>query len=253
MKIYICERSFESILTAIYEAWTSRAGQQNIKLVFGPVEQIDLFNEYFEVETDLEKAGCLMDAINTRISPSFYRQLMYIQMAYEEDVADVIYRMILLGFKFGPSATEMLQYRDVSRFNEISKRLGNESHSFVEFCRFHQVRGVFYVAHIEPKSRVVLAMGNYFQDRMPSEHWMIVDDVHREAVIHPKDEDFYFRSLNNEEFESLLETEKENDEYTDLWQVFFDSIAIKERENYRCQRNFFPIWKRKHAVEFIRS
>lgn len=250
MKVFVCERSFESILTAIYDAWTSGAGQQNIKIVFSPIEQYDLFNEYITVITDEAKAGSLMDAINMKISPSFYRKLMYIQMAYEEDVADVIYRMVLLGFKFGPRASEMLQYRDVTRFAEITRRLENESHSFVEFCRFHLVRGCVYVAHIEPKSRVVLAMGNYFGDRMPSEHWMIIDDVHREAVIHPRDEDYYFRTLNDEEYASLLETENENDEYTDLWQVFFDSIAIKERENYRCQRNFFPIWKRKHAVEF---
>ena len=86
---------------------------------------------------------------------------------------------------------------------------------------------------------------------MPSEHWMIIDDVHREAVIHPKDEAFYMKKLNDFEFNRLLETEQENDGYTDLWKVFFETIAIKERENARCQRNLFPFWTRKHAVEFM--
>jgi hypothetical protein len=40
------------------------------------------------------------------------------------------------------------------------------------------------------------------------------------------------------------------DTYTDLWKTFFHAVGIKERENYICQRNLFPKWKRKHAVEF---
>ena len=116
--------------------------------------------------------------------------------------------------------------------------------------RFHKVSGGIYVAHFEPKSRIAVALGPVFEDRMPSEHWMIIDDIHREAVIHPKDESFYMRSLSDEEFNRLLDTEKINDEFTDLWKTFFDTIAIEERKNERCQNNMFPIWTRKHAVEF---
>ena len=41
-----------------------------------------------------------------------------------------------------------------------------------------------------------------------------------------------------------------DDEYTDLWKVFFETIAIKERTNSKCQNNLFPMWTRTHAVEF---
>ena len=50
--------------------------------------------------------------------------------------------------------------------------------------------------------------------------------------------------------EDLRKTEEYEDEYTDLWKTFFRAIAIDERKNYVCQRNLFPLWKRKHAVEF---
>lgn len=55
---------------------------------------------------------------------------------------------------------------------------------------------------------------------------------------------------DGDEFESLRKTEQYEDEYTEMWKTFFQAVAIKERENYVCQRNLFPIWKRKHAVEF---
>ena len=36
----------------------------------------------------------------------------------------------------------------------------------------------------------------------------------------------------------------------DLWKDFFNTIGIKERENYQCQRNLMPLWYRKHMTEF---
>ena len=60
----------------------------------------------------------------------------------------------------------------------------------------------------------------------------------------------YLRYLTDNEFSVLQKTESYEDEYTDMWKTFFHSISIEQRKNYVCQRNLFPIWKRKHAVEF---
>ena len=54
----------------------------------------------------------------------------------------------------------------------------------------------------------------------------------------------------NEAMDPITTDEEYEDEYTDLWKTFFHAIAIDERKNYVCQRNLFPLWKRKHAVEF---
>ena len=251
MRIYSCERNWEAMLTCIYEAWSSGAGQQNIKLKLEPFEEITLFDEYYHVDPDPAKADSVEDAVAKKISPAVLSELAYSAMSCDDDVLDNIYRVMILGFHFGPGVLDMLQYRDVERNREIRLRLGREQGYFREFIRFHEIRKSFFVAHIEPKSRLVAALGPHFMDRMPSEHWMIVDDVHKEAIVHPKDSGLFMRILTDEELEELLETEKVNDGYTDLWKVFFDSIAIKERENPRCQRNLMPLWTRKHAVEFL--
>ena len=70
-----------------------------------------------------------------------------------------------------------------------------------------------------------------------------------EAVITVPGEN-YLRYLTDDEFSVLQKTESYEDEYTDMWKTFFHSISIEQRKNYVCQRNLFPIWKRKHAVEF---
>ena len=250
MTVYSCAHQWDAMLTCIYYAWTSKLGHENIQLVFEPVDQMSLFNNYIHVDSEPDKAEKVMIAVKNKISPFFYNEISYISMAYEDDVMEIIYHLMMLGFKYGNHALKMYQYRDVARYQEIRKRIGNEVCRFKEILRFHQVSKELYVAHIEPKSQLVMAMGPVFADRMPSENWIVVDDIHREAVIHPKDEMFYIKQLNDLEYKNLLETEEANDNFTDLWKVFFETIAIKERHNTRCQNNLFPLWTRKHAVEF---
>lgn len=250
MRVYSCAHEWEAMLTCIYAAWTSGLGQENIKLVLGEVEQQELFTEYEYVEADAKKAGKVADAINIKISPYVYSELAYTAMAYEADVLDNIYRVLILGFHYGPSVLEMVQYRDVMRNREIRVRLGNEACRFKEIIRFHDVGNHLYIAHIEPKSKIAVRLGSDFIDRMPSENWVIVDDVHDEAVIHPKDQPFYMQKLDEETKRQLLATEEATDQYTDLWKLFFDTIAIKERKNPRLQQNHMPLWSRPHVVEF---
>jgi len=250
MTVYTCLPEFDAMLTCIYMAWASGLGHKNIRLELEPLGQYGLWEEYVHVEAEDDKVNKVIDSVNRKISAGFFREISMCLMGYEEDRLDTVYRALILGFAYGPDALNMFQYRDIARLQAINIRVRNESSQFRERLRFHQVRNHLYVSHIEPKSRILITLGHPYSDRMPSENWMIVDDVHKEALIHPKDENFYVQQLTDEELEGLLRTEEENDEFTDLWKLFFDTIAIKERENARCQRNHFPIWVRKHAVEF---
>lgn len=251
MTVFTCKSDFESMLTCIYTAWASKLGHENLRLEVEPLEQLNLFEEYIHVEADPAKASSVATAVCTRISVDFYDTVTYSLGACERDTLDTVYRMLILGFAYGDKALDMYGYKAVVRFHEISRRYSNEAHSFLEFLRFHEPQKGVYVAHIEPHSHVVLSIAGYFADRMPSEHWMIIDDVHFEAAVHPAGESYYIMYLTQQEMERLLLTEHSNDGYTALWKAYFDSIAIKQKINYRCQMNHFPKWKRKHAVEFM--
>lgn len=248
--VYTCENNLCSMMTCIYTAWASKKGSENIRLEIEPVSQYRLFEEYIHVDSDEAKAESVIKAINLKISPQFYHDIAYCTGAYEPDMLNTVYHVIILGFAYGPGVMDMYQYRDITRFREIKTRFGRESGHFIEFLRFHQVSSSVYVAHIEPKSHVIVPLAEYFSDRMPSEHWMIIDDVHKEAIVHPSNSPYYIRYLTPEEFEQLLSTEDSNDDYTSYWKAYFTHIAIKERNNPKCQLNLFPQWMRKHCVEF---
>ncbi len=250
MYIYTCESNYEAMLTCIYDAWASGRGHENIRLCVEPTEQYTLFDEYIHVEGDVSKAEKVSRSVYYKISPRVHWELSFVLASFEEDALDTAYRMLILGFAYGAKVVDMLQYKDVVRFYEIKKLVSREVYSFREFLRFWEVKKGMYVAHFEPRSRVVMPIAAYFADRMPSEHWMIIDDTHREAVVHPKDKECYLRFLSDEEFQALSNTQQE-DYYSLLWKQYFRTMGIAERENKACQKNHFPLWMRKHVTEFL--
>lgn len=252
MEVFTCNDNLTDIFTCIYDAWDyaiHNGGHENVRLEKEPVLQLSLFDNVHHVNGDMEKSISVEKSIKKKISVKAYNYISYAAMSHERDCLDAIYNYLRLGFKVGAQVVDDLREPVVIRLIELSRNVSNEAHFSREFLRFNKVSGAF-VAHYEPKSNIILFAGEHFADRMPGENFMIVDDNRRIAVVHPKNEGLYLRSFTEEEFKSLKDTEKYNDQYTDLWKVFFDAIAIKERTNYICQRSHFPLWMRKHVTEF---
>ena len=263
MKIFYCDDRFEDMMTCIYDAWcyALKEGHDNVRLTRQRDSQENMFDEYVYVTADKDKVVKVTRSIERDISRYAFMQVFYATLSNEEDALDAIYRFLIIGFKVGERVSQMLNDAAVMRMMEIKRKVGNEAHFFREFVRFSSIKlnsknasnsyEEYYIAHIEPKCNIVNLLGNHFADRMPSENWCIVDDNRKYAVIHPKDEEYYFQYLTDREYDILHQSEEYEDEYTSLWKTFFNAIGIKERANYRCQRNMIPIWMRKHAVEFM--
>ncbi|MDD3403407.1 MAG: TIGR03915 family putative DNA repair protein [Hespellia sp.] len=248
--IFTCEDTLESILTCIYDAWGSGLGQQNLRLLVEPVVELELFCEYRHVDADSDKVNKVISSIQKKISTYAYQMIYRCAMSPSPQKADIIYRFLLYGFHYGRSITDMIQIPAVTAIFEVNRAVGNEAHYFREFVRFLSMKGNVLVSHIEPKSNVLTFIAPHFQDRMPSENWMIIDDNRKSAVIHPSDQDYYLTALTDDEFIRLHDLEDTSDPFIGLWKEFFDTIAITARKNTRCQRNLIPIWYRKHTPEF---
>lgn len=252
MLIFTCENVFEDMMCCIYTAWESaiKYGHSQIKLLREPIEQETLFDEYIHVDFDGDKYDKVCRSIKNKISYKAMYLIYCASLSVEEDALDSIYRFLIYGFRVGAEVTNHYGNPEVMRLLEIKRRVSNEAHHFVEFVRFNSLDNRVYVSHIEPKNDILYFVGEHFADRMPSEYWIIIDDNRKKAIIHPKDGENEVRLLNEDEYNILKQTENIEDEYTVMWRSFFNTIAISERENRKCQRNLMPIWLRKHATEF---
>lgn len=115
------------------------------------------------------------------------------------------------------------------------RHLTGEAHLFKGFVRFSELGGVLG-SEIEPKNRVLPLLRSHFCARYQNEMFFIYDRTHREALFYAAGK-AVIRPL--EEFQMAPPDEKEA-RYRILWKRFYDTIAIKERENPRTRMTHMP-------------
>lgn len=154
----------------------------------------------------------------------------------------IIYYFILNSYKY----KDILLRRNlkcVVKALDISKYVSRETHKFKGFTRFKDY-GTFLYADINPTNNILPLLMNHFNKRLQNEYF-IIKDVNRNLLgIYDKNK-YYLVDGNNYK----VNISKENDNITDLWKVFFSSIAIKERTNLRNQMNLMPKKYWKYIVE----
>lgn len=252
MIIFTCEDTFEDMMTCIFEAWAAAAqvGHSNIRLMLEPVGDLELFCEYRSVIKDTEKTGKVIRTIYRKLNENAYQLIYKAAMSFDPKKLDAIYRFLILGFSVGPSVLQMLQAPQVMTVFELSRKVTNEAHLFREFLRFERLEQNVLAAHIAPQCNILTILGPQFSDRMPSENWMIIDDTRNFAAVHPADQEYYLTPLTALELEQLTQYKEYSDPYVALWKSFFQTIGIRERKNYKCQRTMMPLWYRKNMTEF---
>lgn len=258
IRIYQCENTQEGILSAIYEAGISGYGHRFIRIApqrRGDAESLELFSEYIDVDTDSEKAECVLRTVREKISLEAYQFVLRVLAAQSPTRADVIYQFVTYGFTMGAKVTKALQIPCVQQMFALERKIGNEVHHFREFLRFQQVSEdpSVLLAVIEPEGEILNMLTPHFADRLRPERFVIYDKTHNEAAFHVPEEGWFVRVLTNSEQEQLENMWEQKEEYVDLWKVFFENICIRERKNENLQRNMAPLKYREHMTEFSAS
>ena len=280
LRIYLCEDSLPGILTAVSYAYEERRGHANNKLqVREEGLTSELFAEYREVATEPEKAEKVYRAIYEKIGADALGIVESVALSHEEGKADLIYRFLILGFANVPAVTAYVKDQNVYRMLKVNRRIGNESHHWVEFVRFQVLDNSgmrregkerqadllpmilgedsgeeILIARIGPKEKVLPRVMPHFADRFHGATFLIYDETHDMLGIHrPGIQWVLYEQISSafpevrDLFSRKNETEREMEE---LWKVFFNATDIKERENTKLQRNLLPLWHRKYMTEF---
>lgn len=247
---FVCADEFGAMMSCIYEAWRWGNWGFTVELAVESEDNYQLFCVEHRVESDEERAEKVVRSIRSKISYRALELVYHCAMSEFPEKLEVIYRFLRLGFEIGPRVTETLTEEPVMRIFEISRRVTNEAHRFIQFVRFTRWEDGILCAAIEPKSNVLTLVAPNFAERLISEHWMVVDKKRKLAVLHPADCRWYLRQLTEEEYDRILNVDRDHEEYAQLWKTFFQHIAIEQRKNPRCQNSFLPKWYRENMTEF---
>lgn len=247
MRIYLCEDTFEGILTGVYDAWAGRLGHEHVKLKLAGDYNMELFCEYVAVSTDGEKAEKVARTLRQKLSLEVFECVYKAAMSADTEKADKIYRFIVLALRIGAGVIHQLYHPVVKDVFSMAKRVETEAHRFLQFVRFRELENGVLFSKIEPKSHVITLVAPHFNDRFPEENWMIYDDTYKTAAVHAKNREWAL--VRDAGLQKALSSEEEAG-YEELWKIFFHTIGIEERKNPECQRNMLPLWYRKNMLEF---
>lgn len=248
-KIYLCEDTPDGIFTAIYDAWASGIPEDSLSLQVERNHAMRFFTDYIYVQTDLEKAVKVARSVRSKIGKEAYDQMYHAALSYEEDKIDAIYRFLKLGFRYGRGVTGMHGQEAVLRVFDLQRNVGNEAHSFREFVRFHDSEEGILISRIRPKNQVLPLLAYHFSDRFPEENFVILDETHEMGLFHERGKQWYLAPLAWDVLQRIWE-QHQSAEYERLWKTFFHTIAIEERENYKCQRTMCALRYRDYMLEF---
>lgn len=244
MYSYIYDGSFEGLLTAIYEAYYSHKEPGSIITTKNP--QMNLFDTYYTVMTDTEKAGKVYNAVKEKISHKALKDIYYVYLCdAEEDRGMLIHDYLKLGWKYGKKLEQYMCNNHVFRVQSICKRVTFECHRLVGLIRFKRLEEDLYYAQIEPDSNITGILAPHFSKRLADQNWVIHDVKRNTAAMFNKSQ-WVLSSIDK----PLTFMPKDMEElYQDLWKQYFKNISIKSRENPKLQKSFMPVRYWNHLVE----
>ena len=250
-QIYICHDTITGLYSALYDAWKeSRDGEAGIELR-GKTQQ-RLFCEYTVVDECEKKAVSVERMIKHNLGYNTYWDFYHALLSDDPSKGEAVFKTMQAARSIPDSARIMEHLSDpnAAKVFELSRRVSNEAHMYKEFIRFRELENGVLFSEISPKSQVLTCIAGHFADRFPLENWAIWDKTHHAFLVHKARQNWgivWSEELNRGGAEKLSQNEAE---YEKLWQGFFESISIKERENPHLQRTNLPVRYRREMPEF---
>lgn len=236
--VYVYDGSFEGFLSLVFESWRKKETPSMIFPLGG--EQPTLFPSVF-IETDFEHSARVKKGVIKAAGAAAFDnvELCFLSCAAEKELLLLGY--IRLCIANGSRVLSMLADDTVSAVEKAARACLREAHHYKGFARF-SVRGGMMTCVIEPKHAVLPLIADHFCERYHGESFIIFDQTHGLALLYSQGR----RAMVPAEGFEPPQADTGELEARRLWKLFYDTIAIEERDNPRCRMSLMPkrFWSR---------
>jgi probable DNA metabolism protein len=232
--VYLYDGTLEGMLTAVFEAFRRReeplnvAREQNL--------QHSMLCSYIPILTDVVLAVRVRNGVSSALGERVYDNVKRVFLSDDENKGGVIVRYLLYVMRKGRRGCAHLAHPAVSAFEDVLGQVSKEAHYMLQFVRFAQLENGVYFSRIEPKASVVPLIMGHFAARFNIQPFMIHDSRHGLSGVFDTERWWLVDARN---IQTPAQTREEAD-FQSLWRTFYDTVAIEERRNPACQRNFMP-------------
>jgi probable DNA metabolism protein len=261
--IYLYDGTFNGFLTCVYEHYYSdKADDIRPPGAYQP----DMLTGSRRVNTDEGKATKVETAIRDKISPYALARVYRVYRTSTDGKEMILLHYIHFCFKCGPGAAFLHSHPLVHPVVVAEQKIGNEVHRLCGLIRFavvsvsmeknagsapaqesrltsappngaDQAKEILY-ARVSPDHEALEFLAPHFADRFKNEPF-IIHDTKRNRAVFAWRRRWHMVDFTEQDAATLGNTASEK-AYRELWRNYFDTIAIKERTNPRCQRNLMP-------------
>lgn len=242
MMDYLYDGTFEGLLTCIHaHYYIAKATGIFTKDEYQP----SFLNDSMLLETDETKANIVYEAIERKISSYDLKRIYKAYLSNDPEKEMKILRYVVLGFRKGSAVSLLHGNSVVFDIQAIEKKINVETERMLQFVRFSVMKNDVLYARIEPDHDVVALVADHFCDRYRNDPF-IIHDVKRSKALIAFGGDWYISHFEEKDVPDVSANENE---YRRLWKNYFDNIAIMQRKNTKCQRNFMPVRYYKNLTE----
>lgn len=229
--IYTYDGSFQGLLCCIFESYAKKESPSAIHAQEEPV--LTLF-ENRTIITDENKANRVYKKI-VKLS-HFTANIMkkaHLTCLIDKEMHlySLAVRLIDQGGGFVGNQTDPQIYPILQAIRHMER----EAHLLRGFVRFSILGGAL-VGEIEPKNQVLPLLRHHFCDRYQNETFFLYDRTHHQGLFYAQGKSTIIPLASFQ----MGQSDGEEAQYRTLWKQFYDTIAIKERENPTCRRTQMP-------------
>ena len=239
--IFQYDGSFPGFLCCVFDSYAHK----EFPIAFYSDEECVSLYPVRVVVTRRDHSQRVYDSLQ-RLSPPALKVLRRAWLTCLEDKELRLYAFIRKLYDQGPGFMRNLSDPACYPLYRAIRHMNGELEKLRGFVRFSDYGGTLG-AEIEPKNRVLPLLRGHFCQRYANEQFFIYDRTHRELLLYANGRS---RITQIENFQPVLPGEDEL-YFRSLWKQFFQSVAIRERENPRCQNTFMPKRYRGTMTEFL--
>lgn len=206
----------------------------------------NLFMQPFRIETSEDSAQRLKRAISNQASPDILSTLDAAFRSEEDGIEMKIlaylrkmFRGVDPTYAKNPTTDEMLPIFMTAR--SVRREVGG----MLGMVRFSQMPDGTYFSEIEPKYDILELLIGHFKGRFANERWVIYDSKRGFGVYYDGKNPVEMSIPNIRQVSAM----NSSDNFVQLWQDYYKSIAIKERENPKLMKQSLPVRYWKHLPE----
>lgn len=234
---YLHDGSVEGVFTGIHRLFKEKYKAGSVQLVTDLPEQIGFDDVVVSVETDENLSGTVIKWIQESFEETSLERLLTAYLSDDSRYGTYLFNALKAAHHMKHrDALTNFNHPDIMAIYELYRKVVRSEHLFLGILRFKELEnGVFY-AYFEPEYNLLPLIITHFKERLNDQTWVIHDGLRHQAAFYDGN-DVFINRLEVDEQVTYSERERM---FQALWRGYFKSIAIKERINPRCQRNFMP-------------